>query len=61
MTLPEPVVSYLDRLAEINHTNRSRTVEILTDMIQEYFTEEQLKLEFQYRAGTDNRTKKSQG
>lgn len=56
-TLPECKIAFLNRLAVRNKISRAAALEMLLDLIDLYFTEEQLDIEASAYASTDGRRK----
>lgn len=55
MTLKPASISFLTRVAEINHLSRSQAADLMFDMVQDYFSDEQLQAEARARKTTDYR------
>lgn len=49
VTLKPTTVEYLDRLAEINRCKRSNVIDFLSEMVQDYFNEPKLRIEYDTR------------
>jgi len=55
-------LSFIDKVAEINQISRSQAVDLLSEMVQDYFSDEQIKAELKVRGVYDGRrSKKVQG
>ena len=61
MTIAPEYVEYLEHIAEINNTSRSKSLELIISMVQDYLTDAQLVMEYNVRGEIDGRVKKFQG
>lgn len=59
MALRKSSCDFINRVAEINHISRSQATELLSDMVQDYFSDEQIRMEHEVRGVFDGRRKKS--
>ena len=57
MKMDTSILEYVDQIAEINGTSRSKTLELFIGIIQDYFTDDQLYLEYTTRGDIDGRKK----
>ena len=61
MRLPDEILAYLDEIQEKTQLSRSKTIELLVSITQDYFSIDQVCLESDVRDLKDGRTKKTQG
>lgn len=57
VTLSPPTLEFVDHIAEINSVSRSKAMELLIDLVQDYFTEKQIAMEYEMRGVLDGRAK----
>lgn len=57
LSLDDSVLDYISHIAEMNHVSRSKAAEIVFGLVQDYFTDQQIALEFQVRQPIDYRKK----
>lgn len=57
LTLKQSTFEFIAMVAEINHTSRSNAVELISDMVQDYFTDNQISTEHRARGVVDYRRK----
>jgi hypothetical protein len=55
--MAKDLIQYTDQIAEMNGTSRSKTLELFIGIIQDYFTSDQLYLEYSTRGDIDGRKK----
>jgi hypothetical protein len=58
MTLTESTTEFITHIAEINHISKSQATELLSEMVQDYFSDEQIRMELQVRGAIDGRRSK---
>ena len=61
LRLPDEILSYLDEIQDKTQLSRSKTIELLIDITQDYFSIDQVCLESDVRDLIDGRTKKTRG
>jgi len=59
--LPDEIMAYLEDIQDKTQLSRSKTIELLIDITQDYFSIDQVCLESSVRDLIDGRTKKTQG
>ena len=57
MTLTQDAVDFIDHIAEINSISRSQAVSLISEMVQDYFSDSQIKSELSVRGVSDARRK----
>ena len=58
MTLTESTTEFITHIAEINHISKSQATELFSEMVQDYFSDEQIRMELQVRGAIDGRRSK---
>ena len=56
-TISPEVVDYIDRVSEMNSVSRSKAIELLINIVQDYFSDNQICQEHIVRGVIDGRTK----
>jgi hypothetical protein len=55
MTLTESTIEFISHIAEMNDISKSQTMELFSEMVKDYFSNDQIKLELQTRDSFDGR------
>ena len=58
LTIKESADTFIRKVAEVNDISRSQATELLSDIVQDYFSNEQIKMEHEVRGVFDGRRKK---
>lgn len=56
VTLTPDVLSFLAKVAELNQISRSQAVELISSIVQDYFTDNQITAEHSVRGRADYRS-----
>lgn len=57
MKMDTGILEYVDQIAAQNQTSRSKTIELLINIVQSYFTNDQIYLEYTVHEEKDGRKK----